>query len=167
MDDPEVYFENILEFAKEKKIKTILLAGFWSYYEKNVGADSLKVALRETSRKMHENGFEARLLLGQPTYDVKIPRQEIKEKLLSRTKFYRQKISDHHIRNSAVYWFAENNPSIPCIDPVEKFLLPDDSYFLTSYQGKPLYSDDNHLSYFGVEYVWEELLDDLLSKKWK
>jgi peptidoglycan/LPS O-acetylase OafA/YrhL len=167
VDNPEVYFENILEFAKEKKIKTILLAGFWSYYEKNVGADSLKVALRETSRKMHENGFEARLLLGQPTYDVKIPRQEIKEKLLSRTKFYRQKISDHHIRNSAVYWFAENNPSIPCIDPVEKFLLSSDSYFLTSYQGKPLYSDDNHLSYFGVEYVWEGLLDDLLSKKWK
>ena len=162
--DPDAFFYSALEYAKRQNISQILLTGYWSTYQKYGGENDLLKSLNETVAIFKQAGIHVYLLLDHPTYDIDVPRSDVRSKIFPKLKMPEQEWEMHHLKNSAMYKFADKNPCIVALDPAKMFLKADTKVFKTEYQDKPLYIDSNHLSYHGIRYAWMTQLENVFSQ---
>jgi peptidoglycan/LPS O-acetylase OafA/YrhL len=162
--NPAKLFECAFDYAIRNKIKNVFLIAYWASYQKQGGETKLLNALLDTINRFKKAGIKTFVLLDPPVYDTNVAR------LAQRGAFFRcgnlqsleKSMDDHRASQSAIYQLIKTG-GVVFLDPSPDMNTGQEG-FIISHEGKLLYADSNHLTIFGVEYIWRRLLESEMYK---
>jgi hypothetical protein len=181
--------ERVLKLILDNHIKHVLLASRWDTYIsgwerggsetlqdltisfadedglRRTGAEAFALSAAETVRRLRALDVDVWVLEQVPPQLIDVPSALAKSVYLGRSpdalRRSHEDIEQRRAPANAVFAELRELRGISVIDPAEEF-CPDHSPCLIAAQGHALYSDGNHLSYFGS--LWSQrMLDPFFS----
>ncbi len=160
------FAEAVLQHIANTQIEDVFLVGYWSLYQKNLGAYKLEQNLLKTITSIEDAGARVTVLQGVPAHRSDVLRLLIRDRFPGwpGTIVTSGSKTHHRETNAAIYRAAARSRATRYIDPSPVLWDEKSSAFILTIDGKPLYYDSNHLSRTGVEYTWKPLLVPLFDE---
>jgi hypothetical protein len=155
--------QKVLDLVREHKIRYVLLCGYWSIYQDAIGESRLVNVLQNTINQLHETGAKVYLMADWPDQDL----DPLRVAILRHAGFPVQwmpaprTLDEHLKRNSAIINMANSDGDFVVIDPVHDFLEPGSKSFFTWYDGWPVYSDSQHITFHAAKVLLKKTLTQI------
>ncbi len=148
VEDVQKIGEKTLDFIVKHQIKHVMIAAYWSLYQKAAGESNLRHSIQSTILKLNEAGAFVWIFADWPDHDFDPNRVMIfsSNRLLSFLAERKRTKEEHFKKNSALLDAPGFKGDFVIIDPHAAFLESNSEIFKTRIGDNPIYFDDNHLT---------------------
>lgn len=162
--NPEGLFNGAFSWITENRVSAVFLYARWSSYDDQ--SDALHRMIIETLEKFHSAGVVPYVMMDTPSYKFDVSKALLKGKFFNRNvgDIQPQSISDHQSKHPGLFAAKTEWGAQTFLDPLPNLWVSKSREFMIQNDGIPLYSDSNHLTDYGVEYVWEPVLKPVFAR---
>lgn len=157
----------VVNYVGKEKFSDVLIAAYWSKYQKKVGKKKFEDLLNHTIASLQAQGVRVWIIMDPPTYPDNFTRMILQDFVYgAKTEQVWKITSDQHRSMQEVLYRLRDlntNRNLDFIDPSPPLLSDQEKTYLILLNQTLMYKDGNHLSPKGAEQLFHPLLLRALS----